>query len=365
MRDTDIVIVGQGFAGAATAILLARAGYRVVTVDPGPMCPPQFRAEQIVGEQVNVLARMGLLPTVVGDVAPIQSAAAWADGRFVKWVNVPHYGIDYPDMVDNLRAAIPPGVVQITGMVSSITNTDAHRTVVLDDGRMWTAAVVIVATGLHKRLMDRLGAVRTLVSDNHSLAIGFDVERSHPLDSVFVYHGDQHNKIDYLTLFPFKDGRTRANLFCYTGKESIAPHLDKTYGLHVLLPKLRLACGPVGIISRPVYRMNSLTVVDLPGQPGVVVIGDAYQTPCPSAGTGIGRLLSDVSAVVAFAHHWIRYGASVTDPEGKKYYDDPRRQAASDKALEAAKYMRDRRLGTSLRWKLHRLRVRAKVRVMG
>ena len=60
----DVVIVGEGFAGAAAAILLSRAGFHIATIDKHAVCRPEFRAEQIVGCQVDNLDRLDLLSLI-------------------------------------------------------------------------------------------------------------------------------------------------------------------------------------------------------------------------------------------------------------------------------------------------------------
>jgi NADPH-dependent 2,4-dienoyl-CoA reductase/sulfur reductase-like enzyme len=54
----DVVIVGAGLAGAATAAVLGRQGWRVALVDPRPVSPPATRSLLI---RCDTLVSMGLL----------------------------------------------------------------------------------------------------------------------------------------------------------------------------------------------------------------------------------------------------------------------------------------------------------------
>ena len=89
-------------------------------------------------------------------------------------------------------------------------------------------------------------------------------------------------------------------------------------------------------------------------QPGIVLIGDAYQTSCPAAGTGVSRLLTDVERLCrAHIPQWL---ASPGMPTAKiaAFYDDPEKQAMDVHALGLARYRRSLTIDTSLPWRTQR-----------
>ncbi|MDQ2804546.1 MAG: FAD-dependent monooxygenase [Pseudomonadota bacterium] len=55
LRTSDIVIIGGGLGGTVAAIVLGRAGHTVTLVDLHTVYPPDFRAEQLVGGQIEML----------------------------------------------------------------------------------------------------------------------------------------------------------------------------------------------------------------------------------------------------------------------------------------------------------------------
>jgi 2-polyprenyl-6-methoxyphenol hydroxylase-like FAD-dependent oxidoreductase len=359
----DVIIIGEGFAGAAAAILLSRAGFHLATVDKHPTCRAEFRAEQIVGHQVHTLDRLGLLQVVVGATRPVDHAGVFANGRLLGRFASSHYGIDYPDMVAALRIAVPTEVERHIGSVTGIETTDHAQTVTLANGTRLQSRLVVLATGLHRKLHIQLGGATKTLSANHSIAVGFDVRLPSGPDDVIVYYGDVTNAVDYLTVFPFKGG-LRANLFAYGDPARLREPVASSERLHQLLPKLHAAIGRLEVTGRPCLRINSLSVSAI-RRPGVVAIGDAYQTPCPAAGTGIGRLLADVEALCRHAPQWLRQGGAASETEIASYHRDGQRVAANAKAVHDAQYLRARRTGRSIGWRLHRARVQIQMRVIG
>jgi len=61
----DVVIVGARCAGAATALLLARAGARVVVVDRGRFGTDTLSTHALMRGAVLQLHRWGVLPAIV------------------------------------------------------------------------------------------------------------------------------------------------------------------------------------------------------------------------------------------------------------------------------------------------------------
>ncbi|MFX8373890.1 hypothetical protein ABTL76_19965, partial [Acinetobacter baumannii] len=64
--------------------------------------------------------------------------------------------------------------------------------------------------------------------------------------------------------------------------------------LNAALPRLQRITGPFEIKGEVKIRPIDLYVNDAQGLPGVVLVGDAYATSCPVAGTGCDKVLTDV-----------------------------------------------------------------------
>jgi 2-polyprenyl-6-methoxyphenol hydroxylase-like FAD-dependent oxidoreductase len=121
------------------------------------------------------------------------------------------------------------------------------------------------------------------------------------------------------------------------------------------MPRVEDVLGDFEVLGRPIKRSNDIWITSQPQKAGVVVIGDAAQSPCPSAGTGLDRLISDVEVLTACVPHWFASGRF--DLEAiSAFYDNPRKQAADRLALRLANYRRGLSTETTLPWRLRRLR---------
>src|ERR1700748_1947472 len=88
-------------------------------------------------------------------------------------------------------------------------------------------------------------------------------------------------------------------------------------------------------------------------QAGAVLIGDAYQTSCPAAGTGVSRLLTDIECLLEHARDWFDNpgmgGSKIT-----AYYDDADKQAMDSHAIGLADYRRSFTIDKSAAWQARR-----------
>ena len=78
----DVIIAGARPAGAATALLLARQGRRVLLVDRGRYGTDTLSTHALMRAGVLQLARWNVLPAIVASGTPaIRSAAFTYDGQ--------------------------------------------------------------------------------------------------------------------------------------------------------------------------------------------------------------------------------------------------------------------------------------------
>jgi 2-polyprenyl-6-methoxyphenol hydroxylase-like FAD-dependent oxidoreductase len=359
----DVAIIGAGLAGTLAAILLSRQGLRVVLIDPHPIYPPDFRAEQIVGPQVAMFRQLGLLDILVQDTLPVGQAVAMRRGRVIGTETAPHYGIHYADMVNRARRALPPAVQIIKGKVTDIALNPERQTVWLCDGRSVQSRLVVLATGLGHRLANLLNIEHVVLREAQSLTFGFDFEVGAPSlfrSSVLVVYGEQlDSRIDYLTVFAIEN-KLRANLFTYHERRDpwVRPFLQEpSEMLQEALPHLQQTLHGFRLTGPVQMRVNDLTTVKGHGQHGLVLIGDAFQTSCPAAGTGIGRLLHDIDRLCH--EHVPRWFATsgMGCEKIRSFYHDPVKQARDAEALRVAAYRRSFVTEAGIGWILHRQRV--------
>ena len=297
---------------------------------------------------------------MVGVMPPQRTTLTARSGHVIEKTAVDQFGLPYQDMVAAVRSAVPAEVNRVTGRVVDFTSDVDRQDVALADGRTVSARLLVLATGVPTTLAKQAGlAFRTIRAD-HSLTIGFDLasEQSSAVPPLVYYPPTTLDRVDYLAVFGMA-GRMRANLFCYHPPASDwvrAFRQDPTARLRAVLPGLESVFGPLDVQSSVEVRSNDLRVASDPVRDGVVLLGDAFQTPCPSAGTGIDRLLSDVAALGRYAPGWFAT-PGIGRAKIAAFYADPVKVAADAEALRVAEYRRSVSLETSLGWRLHRTQV--------
>lgn len=355
----DAVVVGAGFAGSLCAILLTRQGYRVKLLDRHAVQPSEFRTEQIVGDQVDCLKRLGVLDRLTNGQAPVETAVGYRGRTRIRTEHAPHYGLPYALMVRRLRALIPEAVFT-HGEVIDLRSERDRISVLLRDHEI-ECRFAILATGLNRRLADRLSLRRLVLSKQHSFVLGMNLEMPAGLKDILVQYGTPDTGIDYLTIFPFQGG-WRGNLFGY-GDGRRLRRIAAESGLPGLMPVIDDNFGPVGTVGRIDMRTNDLLTVSGPLHPRIALVGDAYQTPCPALGNGISRLLSDVTLLCE--EHLPRWFATgdFTVNSLRQFYDDPRKRAEDRRAIKDAFFRRQMTCSESLRWRLQRWRIYGRLRL--
>lgn len=361
MRQVDIVIVGGGLAGASAAVMLGRADHEVVLVDPHQVYRPDFRCEKLDPSQMQLLRRMGLAGLVLPFATCSRDLWVTRFGRLIDKLPVDQYGIAYQDLVNAVRAGIPGRVGRVWGTVAAIEPGEERQIVRLQGGEIIDTRLVIVANGLNWSLRRSLGITCEVLSPGHSITIGFDIAPKHGGGFAFeslTYHGEHpRDRTAYLTLFKLGRGM-RANLMIYRSADD--PWLQdfreapKTT-LLALMPGLATLLGEFDIEPPIRIRPADLYAAGNVVQPGIVLVGDAFATSCPAAGTGTNKVLRDVERLCA-AHipGWLATPGMGAEKIAA-FYADPEKQAEDLRSRRAAYHLKSLTLETGPVWRVRRL----------
>jgi 2-polyprenyl-6-methoxyphenol hydroxylase-like FAD-dependent oxidoreductase len=369
--EVDIAIIGAGLSGSLTAVVLGRAGYRVALIDPYCAYPPEFRVEKIGGDQVELLRRLGLLDCVAAASTTFNQVLNARRGHVIDITNAPHYAIFYQDFVNVVRAQFPNSVKFIARQAIDIKTDKERRQVIFSDHAIIEARLVVLATGMAAPLRHKLGIVRRTVSEKHSISFGFNVALGRGATfncPALTYYGEQvSDGIDYLSLFPIGNVM-RANLFTFRDhRDPWARDLRRqpTKTLIETMPGLRPFLGDFEVLGKVQNWTMDLYVLENYLRDGIVLIGDAFQTSCPAAGTGVSRLLTDVHQLCNV--HLPRWFASSGPESGEiaQFYDDPVKRAADGRSIRLAHYRRSLTIDDSLGWKARRGQVFLRRRMLG
>lgn len=361
MQDFDIVIVGGGLAGSMAAAMLGRKGIATAIIDPNPVYPFDFRCEKLDPFQLAALEKTGLAGLILPGTTLNREVWVARFGRLADCRPFVQRGTLYNDLVNAARAAIPDQVHRFVTKAVDLSTGPVRQTVTLSTGDILSARLIVLATGLSVSLRDKIGIERTVISRCHSISAGFNVvplgHPAFPFPSL-TYHGERASDgIAYLTLFPIGD-QMRVNLMTYrTMDDPWLRHLrqNPAQALHELLPSLRRITGDFTTSGQVHIRPADLYVSSGHRQAGCVLVGDAFLTSCPAAGTGGGKVLIDVERL---CNHYIPQWLASEGMGAEKiagFYDDPVKVENDRRSTAKAYHLRELSINPGLRWRAERI----------
>jgi 2-polyprenyl-6-methoxyphenol hydroxylase-like FAD-dependent oxidoreductase len=358
MRYTDIAIVGGGLAGSTAAAMLGRAGIATTLIDPHPVYPPDFRVEKLSGQlQVDRFRKTGVAEATLRKATHDGENWIARFGYLLDKTPSQQYGIMYDALVNSVRAEIPAHVDTTYAKALSISNSAERQKIKLSNGEEISARLVVLTNGLNVGLRHQLGIERRLVSACHSISIGFYMApRGRPsfdFPALTYFSERPSDRTGYLTLFPI--GNTiRANLFVY--REMDDPWLRQirhapVETLNALLPRLRRITGDFEVTGDVKIRPVDLHVTSNHRMPGVILVGDAFETTCPVTGTGTDKVFTDVERLCNV--HIPAWLATEGMDESKiaAFYDDPVKTACDAWSSAKAYNFRAVSIETGIYWR--------------
>jgi 2-polyprenyl-6-methoxyphenol hydroxylase-like FAD-dependent oxidoreductase len=361
MRYTDIAIIGGGLAGSTAAAMLGRAGVAAVLIDPHAVYPFDFRVEKLSGdEQVERFRKTGIAESVLRSATHDRENWIARFGYLLDRKPSQQYGIMYDALINAIRAEIPPGVESVCAKVTAVSTSAERQKLTLSDGEEISARLVVLANGLNVGLRRTLGIERQIVSACHSISIGFDLvpvgRPAFGFPALTYFSERPSDLIPYVSLFPIGE-RMRANLFTY--REIDDPWLRQMRDapvetLNAALPRLRRITGDFEISGDIRIRPADLYVSTGHRRPGVVLIGDAFETTCPVTGTGTDKVFTDVERLCnVHIPAWLATDGMDADKIAA-FYDDPVKQACDAWSSAKAYHFRSVSIENGLYWRAQR-----------
>jgi 2-polyprenyl-6-methoxyphenol hydroxylase-like FAD-dependent oxidoreductase len=357
MKYTDIAIVGGGLAGSTAAAMLGHAGIAAVLIDPHPTYPPDFRVEKLGGgQQLQRFGRTGIAEPVLRSATHGSENWIARFGYLLDKHPTRQYGIMYDTFVNAIRAEIPPFVETVFAKVTAISTSAERQKLTLSNDEKISARLVALASGLNVGLRRSLGIERQIVSGCHSVSAGFDLvplgRPAFDFPALTYFSERPSDRIPYLTLFPV-GSRMRANLFVY--REFDDPWLRQlrrapVETLNASLPRLRRITGDFDIAGDIKIRPADLCVSAGYRQPGIILVGDAFETSCPVTGTGTDKVFTDIERLCNLhIPAWLATDG-MDDHKIAAFYDDPTKKACDAWASMKAHQFRSVSIDKRLYW---------------
>jgi flavin-dependent dehydrogenase len=194
----DAVVVGARCAGAATAMLLARAGARVVLVDKGRHGTDTLSTHALMRGGVLQLQRWGILPGIVAAGTPAVRSTTFSYSEHDIVVPIePRSGVEAlyaprRSLLDRMlvEAAEASGVDVRFGVRVDDVIVDAHgcvRGITAVEGgvhQRLEADIVIGADGLHSTIAQRVAAAK-IVEGRHATGVLYSYWEDLPVDGYY------------------------------------------------------------------------------------------------------------------------------------------------------------------------------------
>jgi 2-polyprenyl-6-methoxyphenol hydroxylase-like FAD-dependent oxidoreductase len=314
----------------------------------------------MAGPQLNLLRRLGFIRELEAVACSYDRVLNIREGKVVDVSVGQAYGLPYADLVGMARRQLPDPSSFVVDQVASVSCSDDIQHLHLASGKRITARLVVLATGMAGAVGYGLGITRRVLAERHSVSFGFTIAR--PDNSPFEFealtcYGERTaDGVDYLSLFPVPGGM-RANLFMFRDPaDPIMRELRRATKstLLRLMPGLQSYLGDFRVIDQVQNWVMDLSAVEGHLQPGVVLIGDAFQTNCPAAGTGVFRLLVDVERLCTeYVPRWLKTDGMGND-KISQFYSDRDKVAADRFSLRMAHFRRDLTARNDIRWNVKR-----------
>jgi 2-polyprenyl-6-methoxyphenol hydroxylase-like FAD-dependent oxidoreductase len=360
MRYTDVAIVGGGLAGSTAAAMLGRAGVPALMIDPHSVYPPELRCEKLGGEQLDLLRKTGLADATLR--ATTLDGEVW-EARFGYVVTrkpSDQHGVMYDTLVNTVRGQIPSDVETIHAKASAISGSPERQKLVLSNDEEISARLVVLANGLNVGLRHTLGIRRHIISECHSVTLGFNVEpvgrAAFAFPALTYWPKRSTSRMAYLSIFPV-NGAMRANLMVY--RDMTDPWLPgfrqaPEQAMRALMPGLPGMMGEFKVIGPVKIRPADLCVTEGHIQPGIVLVGDAFSTSCPAAGTGTTKVFTDVERLCnVYIPQWLATDGMAAE-KITAFYDDPVKTACDARCLAKAYHLRSLSIDNGLSWRAQR-----------
>jgi 2-polyprenyl-6-methoxyphenol hydroxylase-like FAD-dependent oxidoreductase len=309
--DYDVIVVGTRVAGAATAMLLAREGLRVLAVDRARFPSDTLSTHQVQPPGGALLRRWGLLEplvaggapparTVIFDAGPAVLRGSYPDVAGVDAVHSPRRTLLDSALLDAARSAgadVLEGFA-VTGLLRDGDRVTGIRGAPRGGGasRSLTAALVVGADGKHSTVAKQVGAREYRVRPASSGAC-YAYVADLPVTGGEVYARPDRT----VGLWPTNDGLTIV-FVAAPRHEFAALRASLDAGLAGALAGI----GDLGerlAGARLAEHLRGTT--DLPNRfrtpygPGWALVGDAGLVMDPITGQGIGNALQDADALSA------------------------------------------------------------------
>lgn len=332
MTHSDILIIGSGLAGAATALALADLGLSIHVIDHEPIekalnTDHDGRASAISEASVRLLKSLGAWDGMAADAEPIRDILV-VDGFSSALVHFDHHKakLSKNQKADNqtpfgyiipnpsirtalLRKAQAHANITLhhSARVAQYHRSDSSAGVTLDDGRVLTANLMVACDGRFSKTREWMGIThRTTMYGQTALVC--TIEHDKPHQGVALER--------FLDRGPFAVLPMTGNRSCvvWTEPDAMYKHfmrLSDTELNECLMERAGNYLGAIRVVGTRHSYPLSLVQSDGYVAQRTVLVGDAAHGIHPIAGQGINLGYRDVAALRDVLRDALRTGADI------------------------------------------------------
>ncbi|MBY6164291.1 FAD-dependent monooxygenase [Pseudooceanicola nitratireducens] len=312
-HDSDILIVGGGLNGPATALALAHAGLTSTVIDALPAAPRQDqdfdgRSYALALASVRLLRRIGVWDHVADHSQPMLEIKV-TDGRTGETPSPFLMHFDHAEieegpmghMVEDryLRRALMdameanPRITVLNGETVVAQDTDGAVRVTLASGRVLTGSLLIGCDGRSSGTAERAGIKRT----------GWDYGQTALVCA--IQHEKPHNGVAHqfflppgpLAILPLPGNHSSIVWSESAANAAAFQALEDDDYLTVLRPRFGDFLGDISLAGKRFTYPLGLTVADSFIADRLALVGDAAHGMHPIAGQGLNAGLRDIGAL--------------------------------------------------------------------
>ncbi len=295
--DAEIIVVGAGPAGSATAFFLAQAGHQVLLLDRADFPRDKTCGDGLSPRALRVLGLMGVLPAVEAAGMPIETLRLFSpngdsvgapilgpDNQPTQARVLPRFRLD-----DIIRCGALEGGARFRhGAVSALLQEDGRFTGVTVNGVNLRAQAVVVATGASSALLERAGLTRGAGDLGRAARAYF--EGLQPLPREVEFHFDSVPLPGYGWIFPTSPTSANIGAGYFVKAGRAVPQASPQHAMREFLKNRHVvdvigrhepADNPKGYPLRTDFLTARLAA------PGLYMVGEAAGLVNPLTGEGI------------------------------------------------------------------------------